>query len=146
MSQVTITLNGRTYRLSCGEGEESRLIELADVVRTRLQSLVAEFGQAGDDRLLLMSALLIADELLDARSRLAALHVRPDGPRLDAPRPDAPRPDDTRLAETTLPSAEPPSAQARPAPARGTRLDRARPGHAGPAHEPPPLPVARPAE
>ena len=49
-------------------------MQLADVVRAKLDGLVNEFGQAGDDRLLLMSALLIADELLDARARLAALH------------------------------------------------------------------------
>jgi len=73
MAQVTITLNGRTYRLQCGDGEEPRLIELADVVRGKLQTLVSEFGQAGDDRLLLMTALLIADELLETRAHLAGL-------------------------------------------------------------------------
>lgn len=77
MGQVTITLNGRSYRLRCGPGEEPRLIELADVVRAKLDGLINEFGQAGDDRLLLMSALLIADELHDARARLAALSAQP---------------------------------------------------------------------
>ena len=77
MGQVTITLNGRSYRLRCGPGEEPRLIELADEVRAKLDGLISEFGQAGDDRLLLMSALLIADELHDARARLAALAAQP---------------------------------------------------------------------
>ena len=77
MAQVTITLNGRTYRLQCGDGEEPRLIELADVVRGKLQVLVSEFGQAGDDRLLLMTALLIADELLETRAHLVALAQQP---------------------------------------------------------------------
>ena len=75
MGSATITLNGRTYRLDCGEGEEGRLAELSQVVRDKLQGLVAEFGQVGDDRLLLMSALLIADEMLDARARVAALEA-----------------------------------------------------------------------
>ena len=73
MSQVTITLNGRTYRLACGAGDEPRLLELADMVREKLHGLVAQFGQAGDDRLLLMAALLIADELVDARAQLASI-------------------------------------------------------------------------
>jgi cell division protein ZapA len=70
MGQVTVTLNGRSYRLYCGDGEEERLIALADHVRSKLNGVVQQFGQAGEDRLLLMAALLIADELWDARDRL----------------------------------------------------------------------------
>lgn len=73
MGQVAVTLNGRTYRLRCGEGEEERLMQLAAHVRTQLDSLTAEFGQAGDERLLLMAALLITDELFDARARIEVL-------------------------------------------------------------------------
>jgi cell division protein ZapA len=65
MGQVSVTLNGRTYRLRCGEGEEARLIELAAFVRSRVEALAAEFGQVGDDRLLLMAAIMIADEYWD---------------------------------------------------------------------------------
>ena len=69
MGQVTLSLNGRTYRLRCGEGQEPRLVEMAEVVRAKLDGLVAEFGQAGDDRLLLMAALLLADELTDLKGQ-----------------------------------------------------------------------------
>ncbi len=75
MGQASITLNGRIYRLSCGDGEEARLQELSAVVRDKLEPLVAEFGQVGDERLLLMSALLIADEMLDAQARVDALET-----------------------------------------------------------------------
>lgn len=71
MGQVTVTLNGRAYRLSCGEGEEARLTALADHVRSKLDTLVAQFGQVGNDRLILMAALLIADELWDAKAKAA---------------------------------------------------------------------------
>ncbi|MEZ5849582.1 MAG: cell division protein ZapA [Hyphomicrobiaceae bacterium] len=70
MGQVTITLNGRTYRLRCGEGEESRLLDLSRHVATHVDRLVADFGQIGDDRLLLMASLFIADELWDTRGKL----------------------------------------------------------------------------
>ena len=72
MAQASITLNGRVYRLNCGAGEEERLRLLSAEVAAKLDALVAEFGQVGDDRLLLMAALLIADELLEARCELAA--------------------------------------------------------------------------
>jgi cell division protein ZapA len=68
MGQVTVTLNGRTYGLRCAEGEESRLIHLAGYVAERAEALAEEFGQVGDDRVLLLAAIMIADELMDARA------------------------------------------------------------------------------
>ena len=67
MGQVTVTLNGRTYSLQCADGEEGRLIQLAGLVKRRADAVVEEFGQVGDDRVLLMAALMIADELLPAQ-------------------------------------------------------------------------------
>lgn len=70
MGQVSITLNGRMYRLACEEGEETRLVELATHVKERVDQLTLEFGNVGDERLLLMTAILIADELWDTRKAL----------------------------------------------------------------------------
>jgi cell division protein ZapA len=72
MGQVAVTLNGRMYRLACGDGEEARLLELANVVKAKVEELTREFGQVGEARLLLMAALLVADELLDTRAALDA--------------------------------------------------------------------------
>ncbi|MFM1815867.1 MAG: hypothetical protein RLZ98_2562 [Pseudomonadota bacterium] len=71
MGQVTVTLNGRNYRLQCEDGEERRLERVAQLVSDQLDSIVADVGQAGQERLLVMAALLIADELLDAREKRA---------------------------------------------------------------------------
>jgi cell division protein ZapA len=68
MGQVSVTLNGRTYRLACGDGEEARLAEIATYVKSKLDQLAIEFGQAGDDRLLLMTALMVTDELYDLKA------------------------------------------------------------------------------
>ncbi|MBV1695199.1 MAG: cell division protein ZapA [Hyphomicrobiales bacterium] len=70
MGQIAVTLNGRTYRLRCGDGEEDRLVALATSVKAKFDALLAEHGNAGEDRLLLMTALMIADELQDARAML----------------------------------------------------------------------------
>jgi len=66
MGQVAITVNGRSYRFDCGDGEEPRLKELADYVKSRMETLTREHGSIGEERLLLMAALTIADELWDA--------------------------------------------------------------------------------
>src|SRR5262245_19079954 len=71
MGQVAVTLNGRSYRFDCGEGEEARLGELAAFVKGRVEDLKRQFGNAGEERLVLMAALLIADELWDTRAALA---------------------------------------------------------------------------
>ncbi|HEX7075904.1 MAG TPA: cell division protein ZapA [Hyphomicrobiaceae bacterium] len=73
MGQVSVTLNGRTYRLRCEDGEEPRLFSLADHVKSKIEGLVAQFGQIGDDRLMLMAALLVTDELFEAREQLGLM-------------------------------------------------------------------------
>jgi cell division protein ZapA len=70
MGHVTLSLNGRTYYLRCGDGQESRLRELADNIARRIDTLAMEFGQYGDERLLLMVTLQLADELLDLKAAL----------------------------------------------------------------------------
>lgn len=70
MGQVSVIINGRNYRLACSDGEEGRLLELASHVKARVEQLIREFGQVGDDRLLLMTALLVTDELWDTRAAL----------------------------------------------------------------------------
>lgn len=75
MAQVTITINGRTYRLECGEGEEGHLLNLADRISRLVDEMRAKFGQIGDDRLLLMAGLTIADELTEARRLIADLEA-----------------------------------------------------------------------
>ena len=69
MGQVTVTLNGRTYRMRCADGEEERLHMLVDHVRDKLTALTDQFGKAGNERLLLMAAILITDELFELRER-----------------------------------------------------------------------------
>ncbi len=84
MGQVAVTLNGRSYRFDCGDGEEARLAELAAFVKGRVEEIGRQFGNAGDERILLMAALLIADELWDARVALAAKAVATNEPVNDA--------------------------------------------------------------
>ncbi len=72
MGQVAIYLNGRSFRFDCGDDEEARLKELAAYVSSRVEDLTREFGNVGEQRLLLMAALYITDELWEARAEAAA--------------------------------------------------------------------------
>lgn len=75
MAQLTIEINGRPYLVGCEDGQESHLRELAKVFDVQVRQLTGQIGQLGETRLFLMSALMMADELADARSRLAAAQI-----------------------------------------------------------------------
>ena len=63
MTQITLAINGRSYRVACDEGEEERVQELGRYVESQVMGLVDKVGQVGELQLLVMAALLIADEL-----------------------------------------------------------------------------------
>jgi cell division protein ZapA len=73
MGQISVTLNGRTYRLECGEGEEAHLIELAEYLGSHVEDMKRKFGQVGDDRLILMASLVVLDELWELRRQMAMM-------------------------------------------------------------------------
>ena len=73
MGQVSVTLNGRTYRLECGEGEETHLIALAEYLGSHVDTMRRKFGQVGDDRLILMASLVVTDELWELRRQMQEL-------------------------------------------------------------------------
>jgi cell division protein ZapA len=72
MAHVDISVNGRSYTLTCEAGEEEHLRELAAHVDRKVTTLSNSFGQIGDARLLLMAALLTTEEYLAAMQRLDA--------------------------------------------------------------------------
>ena len=61
MGQVSVTLNGRTYRLECGAGEEAHLIALSEYLASHMETMKHKFGQVGDDRLILMASLMVTE-------------------------------------------------------------------------------------
>jgi cell division protein ZapA len=73
MSHINVTINGRQYRMACEEGQEVRLLKLAENLETRIQSLRGKFGEIGDARLTVMAALTVCDELVDSSQRIRNL-------------------------------------------------------------------------
>jgi len=73
MSHVNVTINGRQYRMACEEGQEARLLKLAESLESRVDGLRGKFGEIGDARLTVMAALTVCDELLDAQARIRNL-------------------------------------------------------------------------
>jgi cell division protein ZapA len=73
MNHINVTINGRQYRMACEEGQETRLLRLAESLEARIESLRGKFGEIGDARLTVMAALTVCDELSDAGNRIRGL-------------------------------------------------------------------------
>ena len=82
MATVGVTIAGRVYRMACGEGEEAHLQDLARHVDATLATLRQGFGEVGDQRLVVMTAITIADELSEARSTISRLEAELGGLRI----------------------------------------------------------------
>ena len=63
MGEVTVTVNSRPYRMACEDGQEGHLKELGLELSQRVDELSKQVGQVGDAQLLVMAALITADEL-----------------------------------------------------------------------------------
>jgi cell division protein ZapA len=75
MAQVTVTINGRTYKMACDDGQEQHLLSLAEALNARVEMLKTDFGQVGDTRLLLMAGVMVTDELGEAKRRNETLEI-----------------------------------------------------------------------
>jgi cell division protein ZapA len=84
MAQVSVTIDGRKYRLACNEGEEARLESLAGMIDDKIGEMRKEFGEIGDQRLVIMAALTFADDLAEARDEAAAQRKRTEAAELRA--------------------------------------------------------------
>lgn len=70
MAKLSVSINGREYEFSVEDGQESHLSQMAELVDRRLKDVASAVGQIGEPRLLVMTALLLADELSDAYAEL----------------------------------------------------------------------------
>lgn len=75
MAQVNVDINGRPYAVGCEDGQEAHLLEIAKLFDHQVRQVSQDMGQLGDTRLFLMGALLLADELYDAKNRLGAMQA-----------------------------------------------------------------------
>ncbi|WP_112828664.1 cell division protein ZapA [Rhizobium cremeum] len=73
MAQVTVTIDGKAYRMACDEGQEGHLTDLANQFDRYVGHLKSQFGEIGDLRLTVMAGIMVMDELSELNRRLAAL-------------------------------------------------------------------------
>jgi len=75
VAQVSVSINGRQFRMACEDGQEDHLMTLARELDGRIEGLRVKFGEIGDTRLTVMAALTLADELGEMRLRIGRLEA-----------------------------------------------------------------------
>ncbi|MCA0399220.1 MAG: cell division protein ZapA [Proteobacteria bacterium] len=82
MAQVTITIDGKQFRMACEDGQEPHLGELAAHLDTRIQMMRQSFGEIGDLRLTVMAALMVCDELSEEKKKVTHAESAVEADRL----------------------------------------------------------------
>ncbi|MFC5387668.1 cell division protein ZapA [Aquamicrobium segne] len=73
MAQVTVSIDGKQYRMACDEGQEEHLVGLAERFDRYVLHLKESFGEIGDQRLTVMAGIMVMDELSELQRRIAGL-------------------------------------------------------------------------
>ena len=73
MAQITVTINGKSFRMACDDGEEERLMGLAARFDGWINDLRGAFGEIGDQRLTVMAGIMAADQLSELERMVARL-------------------------------------------------------------------------
>tara|TARA_A100001011_G_C14188903_1_gene790336 strand:- start:798 stop:1244 length:447 start_codon:yes stop_codon:yes gene_type:complete len=70
MANVNIKFNGKDFLLSCEDGQEEHLLELAEHLNKRFTELKLSLGNIGENKLLIISSISIMDEYFETKKRV----------------------------------------------------------------------------
>lgn len=76
MSEITLTINGRSFGISCDNGQEQRVLDLGHYVDSRLKEISKAGAASNESHLLVLTALMLADEVFDLRDDVGELGQR----------------------------------------------------------------------
>ncbi|MCB1424684.1 MAG: cell division protein ZapA [Zhengella sp.] len=75
MPQVSVIIDGKTYRMACDEGQEEHLADLAQRFDRYVTHLKGSFGEIGDQRVTVMAGIMVMDELVELQKRMRGLEA-----------------------------------------------------------------------
>lgn len=75
MAQVSVTIDGKVYRMACNEGQEEHLIDLAQRFDRYVTHLKESFGEIGDQRITVMAGIMVMDELVELQKRITGMEA-----------------------------------------------------------------------
>ncbi|MFP4314333.1 MAG: cell division protein ZapA [Alphaproteobacteria bacterium] len=73
MGQVNLTINGRNFGMQCDDGQEQRVMDLGSYVDSKIKNIASAGAASNENHLLVLTSLMLADEVHELRENLAAL-------------------------------------------------------------------------
>ena len=70
MANINIKFNNKDYLLSCEDGQEENLKELANYLDSKYSELKKNLGNIGESKLLLITAIKMVDEYFDLNKKV----------------------------------------------------------------------------
>ena len=70
MANVNIKFNGKEFLLSCDDGQEEHLEELALYLNEKFKNLKNSLGNIGESKLLLITSITILDEYYETKKKI----------------------------------------------------------------------------
>lgn len=74
MAEVDIRINGRQFSIACDDGQEQRVMDLANFVDSRVKEMAAAGAGTNESHLLVLTSIVMADELFTARDAATSGH------------------------------------------------------------------------
>jgi cell division protein ZapA (FtsZ GTPase activity inhibitor) len=101
MPDIKASIGSKSYTLACEFGQEDRLKLAASRIDAYAQSLLRQFKTLPEEQMLLMSALMLADDLLEAEEKILQYRQK-EGEEFLQPRNKSAQDDDLELVMTNL--------------------------------------------
>ena len=70
MANVNIKFNGKEFLLSCEDGQEEHLEDLAINLNTKFNNLKTSLGNIGENKLLLITSIKVMDEYFETKKKI----------------------------------------------------------------------------
>ena len=74
MAEVNLNIGGKNFTLQCEEGQQKRVLEVGEYVDGRLRDIAGAGAASNQSHLLVLTALMLADEIFDLRDNATALN------------------------------------------------------------------------
>lgn len=74
MAEISLNINGKSFGISCDDGQEQRVVQLGKYVDARLREIANSGAAATESHLLVLTALVLADEAFENREHATALY------------------------------------------------------------------------
>ena len=79
MTELEISIGGRIFSVACDNEEQEKVKEAAALINEEADSIQSQLGRLPESKMLLLSALMIADRLVDVETESKAFKEKSEG-------------------------------------------------------------------